>query len=598
MSHFESNVLRHDRNQDVIGNWKINRLILSGNYNGLINGLNMQTDVLHYGNFQPAFVTGHKKIKSIEALSLNTRIINDIDIVDWYRNSVKLNALEDQVIKGHVTFKKFVHINDLKVHGLINGIDIRPENILMKSGEQVVNGDFIIDNMPNELTGFKPVFIQHLLLSNGNINGRNWNEFVENAFTKDSSFIDSNQIIFENELQMETVSADKNIYGVNMKEFLKESTTNKKLMKFKNNMEHLTKVGDDLMRSLSDNAVEMSHFEHHQSIPGKNVQNTVLFSFKNAFGNVEYILGIHEREDNEETIKFNRWDPQDTLFHSDALNITLSYKTEFYQLTQFHKIIYGGNDCLFLELIDKKSNNSYFQTILQYDSQAKTFKTIADMVSHESSMKIFTWRDGSMNCYGSIRNSFENVVIHCENHPQTVLKTRPIKVIWSENDIIVMANDEEKIQVWYEDKFYTVPAVINPVSFASCVFNDKLYLAVRSDKTDETVHRGDINIFVSSINDMRFEHLQKLTLNIPTAVQFSKAPSGDLFLYILTRDPTKALNIFSYAGSSNFVEVLSDSTIISEASDLDVIQINGKTEVLSIASSDNVYILQATLVEY
>lgn len=597
MTHFENNILRHNREQHVAGNWMIQKLYLTGDHRGLINGLNIYTDVLHTGNFHTAIVTGHKKIKSLKTNNVITNHVNDIDIADWIKNSVKLNSTEGQTIDGHVAFKKPIRIlNDLKVHGEVNGIDIQAENILTKSGDQVIKGDVTINNIPHEFDGFKQIFLEHLSLKNGNINGRNWNEFYANAFTKDTAVINSNKLMFDNELTVENLITENNIYGVDVKEFLKESSTNEKLMKFKENMEHLTKVGDDLMRSLIDTASEMSHFELHQTIPGQNIQNTVLFSFLD--GKVtEYVLGIHDRFEDREMIKFNRWNPQDSLFYFDETITVLNYNSELYQLTQLYKIIFNGAESLFLELIDKERNNAFLQVILQYDPQIRTF-TPATSWNSESSIKVFTWRDGSMPCYGAIQQSFENIAINCINKEQTTLKTRPIRHICSENNIIVFANDEDKVQVWYEDKFYTIPSVINPASFACITYKEKLYLAIRSDKADETVHRGEINIFVSNINDMKFEHLQKLALNIPTNVQFSKAPSGDLFLYAISRDTRKALNIFAYAGSSNFVEVISESTVITEADDLDVIQINGKTEVLAVATNTNVYVLQSTVVQY
>ncbi|XP_070504102.1 uncharacterized protein clos, partial [Chironomus tepperi] len=596
ISHFENNVLRHNIDQDIAGNWKIGRLVLYGDFNGLINGMNVQTDLLHAANYHTAVVTGHKKFRSMEVHNVNTRFINDIDVTDWIENSVKTNTTEQQIINGHVTFKNTVYVtNNLQVHGTVNGIDIKPENILTKSGErQVINGDVTINNMPNGITGFKQVFIENLSLKNG-INGRDWNEFYNNAFTRDSPFIDSKLITFENELKMESVLTDNSIYGTNMKEFLKGSSTNNKLMKFKDNMEYLTQVGDDLMRSLVDNVVELSHFEHHQTIDSKYVQNTVLFSFRD--GRVtEYVLGIRGGSERE-VITFYRWNPQDRLFHEDKQITPQGYNPDLFQTTQFHKIVYGGNDCLFLEVYDKRGIGSFVQVLLQYDPAIKSFKPVANMNGKES-MTAFTWRDGSTPCYGSIRRSFENILINCEDKPQTVIKTRPIKHIWSENNIIVISNDEDKIQVWYEDKFYTLPTVMNPASFASAIYKNKIYLVVRSDKADQTVYRGDINIYVSPLNDMKFEHLQKLTLNIPTTVKFSKAPSGDLLLYILTRDPTKALNIYTYSGSSNFVEIIDDTTMIPDAYDMSNIQINNKVEVLAVASNDHVYVLQAALVQY
>lgn len=594
---FSNSIMRQNVTQQI-SDFRVKRLIIHGDYDGLINGMNIQSDLLHVGNFETAVVTGHKKISYLNAFDINTQFVNEVDVKYWMENAVMLNSSHEQVIEGHVIFKQPVYIdNNLQVYGTVNGIRISPENILTKSTEnQVINGDVTIKIMPPEGARMNQVLIENMKLNNG-INGKNWNSFVENVFTRDTDYINSKRVVFEKELHMNSVSTNKSIYGTDIGEFLMGSSSNNRMIQFRNNMQYLSKVGDDLMRSLSTDVVELSHYEHHQTISGTNIKKTILFSIPNHH-QINYILGIHQIIENPSTeiIKFYHWNRETQQFVIDDSMVPLQYNLRAFEVKQFQKIVYRGVDHLFVELFDR-SKKTHLQYLYVYDVVNKILVPVIQSESPNTA-KFFTWKDGSLPCYGSMYYSSENVFVDCEGKLETIIKTKPLKKIKSENDILILLTVDDMVQVWHNEKFHNLPQIINPQSFTSVRYNDKIYIALRSDKFEGTVHHGYINILVSPTDNIKFEHLQKLSLNIPSDVQFSIIPSGDLMLYVLTRNPTKALSIYTYAGNSNFIESTTDTTIVSEASDLDVINIDGNIQVLSIVSGDNVYIIQAVLMEY
>ncbi|KAG5674647.1 hypothetical protein PVAND_004601 [Polypedilum vanderplanki] len=597
-SDFANNVLKHDITQHIKGNWTIDRLYLHGDYNGLLNGLNMNNDVLHADNIRSEEVTGHKRFGYLIARDIITSHINGIELFDWCENHVKLNSQEPQFVANKVTFMGKVQLHDnLQVRGQINGITIKSDTILTKSSEyQVIKGDVTIDNMVtnNILDRPRSLLIENLKLRDS-INGKNWNDVYENVFTTGTSYINSTQLVFEKELEMDIVHTNKSIYGTNMVEFLKGTSLNNELIKFKSNMEQISEVSDNLIESLNDRVVELSHFEHHQSINGVNIQSTVLLSIVIA-NSFNYALAVHEKNQIE-TISFYYWNREKHLFLKSDNILSLHFNGEIYNITQFHKIIYSGSDCLYVELYDTQSNK-FYQYLMHYQPEIKKFVPFIQS-TEDYSMKIFTWSNGSDACYGSvIYQSSDNIKVICNNSPGIVIQTQPIRKISSYDDVLIMLTDDDLVKVYYNSKFYSLPTIINPTSFSSIRYNDKIYLAVQSDRTEGTVHHGYINIYVSLVNEINFQLLQRISLNIPIAVEFSRAPSDDLMLYILTKNPTKALNVFMYAGSSNFVETIGDTTIVSEASDLDVIQIDDNFEVVSIVSGNIVYIIQAVLIKY
>lgn len=599
ISDFAHNILRNDENQDVSGKWKIRKLVLYGDYNGLINGLDMRNDILHAGDPQ-ALIKGLKKIRVLEVHDVYVNYINGIDVDDWMKNAVRINSSVDQFIDGHVTFKKYSRFdNNLRVYGTVNGIYIAPQTVFVKNHEnQVINGDvtfFIIDPRRPAINGrSNQVFIEHLKL-NGDINGKNWLELNENVFKSDSDYIDS-KIIFEKELIVNELQANKSIYGTDMVEFLKGSSVSNHMLKFKKNMQHLAEVGDDLIRSLGDSVVELSHFEFVQTLNGNDIQKSVLISNRHANQN-DYYLAVHEKNSTLEFITFYKWNRESKKFFIQPFVSPLNFAVEGYQITHFYKVVYRGMDHLYLEFFDRH-RNTYNQNLYIFDSQIGSFRHVIQS-SGPISAKFFKWMDGSMACYGLIYRTDSKVFINCDGTPQTVIQIgEPVKKISSLSDALIILTDTGRVRVWHDQIFLTIPGIINPQSFSGIRYNDKYYLAIRTDEIEGTIHHGDIHIFESPVNEINFKEMQKLSLHVPTAIQFSKAPSGDLLLYILTRNEPRAFYVFSYAGSSNFVASIGEDTIIKKASDLDFIQIDGNTEMVSIVSGDNLYIIQAVLNEF
>lgn len=594
---FVLNILRNDINQEVTGKWRIKKLILNGDFNGLINGLNLQNDVLHIGN-PYALISGTKRIKELEVHDIHVSHINGIDMHEWMIQSVKIN--DNTTIHGHVTFKKFVGIdNNLRVYGVINGIPITHESVLMMNREnQVINGDvtfFIIDPKTPVINGkSNQVFIENLRL-NGEINGRNWAGIAENLFRSYSDYIDS-KVIFEKELKVMEVQTNKSIYGTNMVEFLKGTSVSNNMLKFKKNMERLAEVGDDLIRSLGDSVIELSHFEFVQTLNGADIQKTVLFSSRLA-NHIEYFLAVHEKNSTLEFITFYKWNRESNKFFLQPLFPVLHYPVEGYHVTYFYKIVYRGIDHLYIEFFDIH-RNAYDDHLLVYDQQIGNVRHVIRSTGPVST-KFFTWMDGSSACYGLIHKFDNKAIINCDGMPQTIIQVDGgVKEISSLSDALIFLTVDGVVRIWHDQRLTIIPGIINPQSFTAIRYNEKYYLAVRTDEIEGTIHHGDIHIFESPVNGINFMEIQKLQLHVPTAIQFSKAPSGDLLLYVLTRNEPRAFFVYSYAGSSNFVSSIGEDTIIKKASDLDFIQIDGTTEMVSVVSGDNLYIIKAVLNEF
>lgn len=590
---FATSILRLDKEQKINGNWAIKKLVVQGDYDGLINGLNFHENVLHTGNWETAVVTGSKRIGSIEAYDVKTPYINGIDIMDWIENAVILNPSTEQNIDGMVELaSQSVFYDNIDVAGPVNGIKFNQDTVLMKSRDgQVINGDLIIQTMTAH--GVKPLFIDSLNLIYG-INGRNITDIYQNTLKVTDGKIDSNEIVFDEKLAVGSIEIGKNIYDVDITEFLKESDASGKLVKFQENLKQLTNIGYSLTRSLNDPAVELNHFEQHQLLQGTNIQKTVPLIIHHD-STKSYVIAVQERNASFETVNLYRWSREARKFIEDDSITTLKYSTELYQITKLDKVVYRAVDHLYVELFDKNSKQ-FFQNLLQFDSSSGQFVAI---LQHDTkiSAQLFTVDDGSSACYGVIFPSLENLDIACHGLEATVLKTDSLRKVSSQDGIIILLTEDHQLQIWYQRKIRQVLKVINPQSFASVKFEGKYYLAVSSDKVEQSIHHGSIEIFESSLDDINFKLVQSLELENPFLVKFSVIPSDDLLLYILTKNAGKTLSIYKFAGASYFVETIGSSTIVNTASDLTTIRVDDQHEFVAIVSGD-VYIIEAVMKKY
>ena len=586
--------MRLNQKQTVSGNWTIKKLVVHGDYDGTINGMNFNEDVLHSGNVETAVVTGSKRIGSIAAYDVKTPYVNEVNIMDWLENAVFLNSSKEQNIDGTIDLtSQSLFYDNIDVAGAVNGITFNPTTVLTKSGDgQVINGDLTIRTMTTQ--GAKPLFIDSLNLHYG-INGKNFTEIYQNTLKVSDKKVDSKQLVFDEKLIVGSIEIGNNIYDVNVAEFLKESDASDQLVKFQSNLNHLTHVGYSLKNSLQDVSVELNHFEHHQLLHGVNIQKTVPFTI-NLGSTVDYAIAVHEGNTNTsfDIIKFYRWRRDWNNFTDDSSMKPLIYSTDSYQITKLDKVVIKRVDHLFLEVFEKNSKR-FFQNLLLLDPSSKQFIAV-NQADSEFSSQFFTLDDGASSCYGVIFPSFKNLNIACDGQEPTILKTDSIRKISSQNGMIILLTDDHQLQIWYQRKIRQVLKVMNPQSFASVRFDGKFYLAVSSDKVEQSIHHGSIEIFESG-DDINFSLVQSIELENPFLVEFSVIPSGDLLLFILTRNAGKTLSIFKFAGASYFVESIGTSTIVNTGSDLTTMSVDNKYEFIAIVSGD-VYIIEAVMKEY
>ena len=589
--------LQHNIIQNITGTWHIKKLILYDEFKGTVNNLNFYDDVLHTGNMDSAMITGHKEFVNFNTKNVDTVFVNGILLSDWFEHSVFLNVAQEQIIQGRVTLIDAFFYNDINVQGLVNNMNFNRNTVLIKPDEnQIINGTLTIKTRSQSDGKISSLFIDQLELRDG-INDKNIKYLYDNALKVGDSNINSNLLVFENQLVVGHLQVDNNIYDVNVKNFSQELEKSSKITNYQNNMEHLTKVADELIESYDDAVVELSRFEYLQSLYGVNIQKTIPLSVKIG-PNVEYFLVVHEQSYNLslEILTFYKWNCEENLFIYDSHIIPRHFDMNNFRISALDKVVYKSSELLFVELFDSTSR-MFTQWLMIFDPVSAKFEHLIETQNIESQF-LFTLNSED-TCFGSFSPGLSNIFINCENQLQSAkILTSPLKMVSSQNKIMILLTEDYQVQIWNNKQIIQTLRVFNPICYASIYLNNKYYLAFCSDKMDQSIHHGSIEIYESS-DDINFKLVQSLDLENPLKINFSLLLSGDLVLYILTSTPSKSLLVYLYTGISYFTEAIDSSTIVSSGIDLSTIKINNQIELLSIVSKTNeIFLVEAVVNSY
>lgn len=588
---------QHNIAQNIIGTWHIKKLVLYDEFTGSINNLNFYDDVLHTGNMDSAMITGHKEFLNFNTNNVDTVFANGIHLSDWFEHSVFLNVAQEQIIQGRVTIIDAFFYNDINVQGLVNNMNFNSYTVLTKSDDnQIINGSLTIRSRSQNDGKISSLFIDQLQLHDG-INDKNINNLYDNALKVGDTYINSNLLEFENQLVVGHLQVGNNIYDVNVKNFSQELDKSSKITNYQNNMEHLTKVADELIESYDDIVVDLSRFEYLQSLYGVNVQKTIPLAVKIG-PTVEYILVVHEQNYNVslEILTFYKWSCEENIFIYDRHLAPRHFDMNKFRISALDKVIYKSSELLFVELFDL-TTKMFTQWLMMFDPASEKFEHLIE-TQNAASQILFTINSDD-SCFGTYSPGLSSITVICGNPVQSAkIQTMPIRMVSSQNKIMILLTEGYQVQIWNNKQIIQVLKVFNPICYASIYLNNKYYLAICSDKMDQSIHHGSIEIFESS-DDIDFKLVQSIDLENPIKINFSLLPSGDLVLYILTSTPSKSLIVYLYSGISYFTEIIDRSTIVSSGIDLATIKINNDIEILSIVSKTNeIFLIEAIVNKY
>ncbi|GFQ81846.1 tspear [Trichonephila clavata] len=171
--------------------------------------------------------------------NINATNINVSGMIDGIDSSTLVTKLGNHNITGPKTFSRF-NVKDLEVHGLVDGVKISPDNVLLTTGYQIVNGhltfeeieaswlevegmvngvnltefysDVVLSDQPSVITGrktFHDIVVDNLVMNSGStINGIDFIDLWENALWVDGSQRINAQMTFN------SMTLQKNLYAL------------------------------------------------------------------------------------------------------------------------------------------------------------------------------------------------------------------------------------------------------------------------------------------------------------------------------------------------------------------------------------------------
>lgn len=570
-------------------------MIVEGNFFGPINGLRFYDDVLHETSLETAEITGWKYIKSVDAYTTTSRHINRVDIHDWVSKAIYKNVNSTQTVDGYVTMHNAKFYENVIAPGYVNGKIINKDTVLVRSPENLLDARTLLGNLSLISSQQAPSTIAKIKIAES-LNGKDVNVLMADSFRSDDDVIDS-KLIFDEPLEVENLETEAKIFGVDMDQFVRESGASRNLEQFQRDLHFLRKVGKDIDASFKDHAKELNHFEHIQSIPALKALNFVDFKIL-----TEQFVAVHEKNQSSpfDTVKFYRWNRDKEQFLEDARVEPLKFNVELFEIIQLDKVVYANADHLFVELLDK-STNFYTQSLMIFNIQSQIFVPVVQLNSGMST-RLLTIGNGIRACYASFVIGTGNLAITCETSAAVILKTPPIKSIDSLNNlliILVATNDtDSQIQVWRGERLVSALNILNPQSFTIAHHNSLYTLAVISGRVEKSTHHGSIEIFETVDDVIDFQRVQSFEVENPFKLRFSAIPTGDLLLYILTKQPGKALLVYVHAGASHFTKFIGDEvTIVNTGTDMTSISIDKQHEVVLILAKE-IFVIKAVLKEF
>lgn len=132
---------------------------------------------------------------------------------------------------------------------MVNNVTFTPENILLKSSSQIINGNVYISNKSLNDNRILPLSFVNVQLQS--INGKSLSDFYVNIFYKDdpvssiSTRLEFNELLTVDYLQL---YADFN--GINLNELISQVRLYQEVTNYGDHLEHMSIIGNVIVNEL------------------------------------------------------------------------------------------------------------------------------------------------------------------------------------------------------------------------------------------------------------------------------------------------------------------------------------------------------------
>jgi hypothetical protein len=297
------------------------------------------------------------------------------------------------------------------------------------------------------------------------------------------------------------------------------------------------------------------------------------------------------------TILFFRWDVNNTSFEVD-FGVPPLPSNDHLTITKLDKVTLHQREYLVVETYDKLRRAHIMALHRLTDHSFDIAYQFASNVS--ASVVALTMAD--KQCLGLYSEFKADLFITCLAPDgftlvqYQVVKTANVRQAVALPDQLLLLNVDQKILVLTGDPLQTIQVIhsINPSYIAGVFYRHHRYLAVCSEKAENSVHHGLVEIYRSTGGDL-FHHFQTIAVKIPIQAEFSVLPTQELMLYVVTNNPTQPIYVYQYAGAAGFKEFIHTS-MIPRGQAMQVVQLAElQKEFVALTAKDEVVLIEACM---
>lgn len=577
----EASVLLDGRDQDIPAHMTFGTVHTTSDLvlTGTINGLDLTKDVvlnkdIRIESLRHNVVSARKTLLSASAVDLGLRHtgvhVQDVDLVAWIQGAVRVDG--DYTVTGMKTLHTPQVVGDLIVSGLVGGVRVGADHLLLRHGDQVVTGAKVMRPAPLQGQGTR---VTHLEVG-GRVNGVNVRDLLANVAFWTSDVEVKSPVDMAAGLRARAAWLNGLYQGVNVSELIYYAKNPVQLNEYLEQHAALASVAGRVQRSLRSQSFYLNYF-HAAGVLQSDVRAVLPLGLQ---GNPAFaVMLITEPSLGSHLIASPYvWDSERGTL---APHPTLSYHVLPPRVRIIEPATFSGHNAIYWETHDEASGVHHGRILgLLADGRLGRAELFRDAVG--SAWVSVTSSGTGPSCLirghpGSFRGHDGFCALHCittleEGSRSTRLPApRPMHAtaltVAGEPYLFVASGASEStegaVSVWRWESPHAAwrsqPVmvqrleVMNASAVAAVEYRGVYYLASASGSIEGAPHNGVVHISRFEPSVARWNHWHSEEVQDPRTLQFAVLPSGELVLYVVTDCPAESLVVLQYRGLAGFV---------------------------------------------
>ncbi|KAK3919351.1 Thrombospondin-type laminin G domain and EAR repeat-containing protein [Frankliniella fusca] len=579
LSDFATKVLLDGPDQDVIAHMDFGVVSVAGDLklDGTVNGMNLSRDVVQ--NLELPWALQHNVIterKTVRNLHVSEFAVGDesrvqgVDLNKWRARAVRTTG--DYTVDGAKTLYSPNVVGDMTVDGLVGGMRVDAQSLLLRHSDQVVRGAKTL--RPALLPGLG-LRVTDLSVG-GRVNDVDMRALLNNQAYRTADVQLFSPVDLMAPLRAQNVQLDGLFQGVNVSELIYEAHHPPGLDLYTEQHRQLLNKAEHVQQSLKAQGYYLNYY--HTAVEFRSSVRAILPLGKAAStpGDVEdeaYAVAVVREAAPGRNLElhFYSWSAQEGMLvrHPTLGSVSLPSTVRLIAPAR-----YAGQNAMYWET-DERSGVHHGSVVgLMRDGYLGHAKLLQDTlpsawvsVTMVGDMSCLIRgspgvgaADGfcSLHCLSSGRDDVVRAALPVSRPTHaTSLTVRGVPHVFVASG--VSEESEGEVSVWTWDaasgalRSLQRLGVVNATAVAAVEHRGMHYLASASGHVEDAPHNGMVHISRFDADSGRWRHWVSVDVEGPAALHFDKLPSDELALYVSTTCPTDSLVVFLYRGMSGFV---------------------------------------------